>query len=798
MNIINSISKGNLKNNKSKSTLIIISIALTTCLLVSIGILGLKFADGLTKGSIERAGSHHARYRGVNSKDIDILENHISIDDIGVIGNLGTMQDENMNLSIAHIDDSYVKFTNLELLSGNLPEKIGEIALTDAHLESLNLDNNIGYEIDIKYYVGDKFVEGKYKLTGIIKANEKSRAEKMYSGVISNEEYLKEKGEDAKYTAFITIKNTEKDSKKDIEYQVKDIAKNLNIPEEKTIINSDYLNNLKPGLSIKLAQMFAGIIVLMTAIIVIYNIFYFSINSKIKDYGKLRAVGATKKQIKKIIMKEGLFLSLIGIPIGLILGVFLGEVVIGKFIGEKIVIFSLKQVIILIIAGVSTLFAVIISLIKPMRIASNISAVEAMKYSESEAGKTERKTYYEQMDIKKLTDANLQRNKKRTIITSISLSLSAILFVTTSIIMNAFDAKEMAKTHHPNDFSIGLTNYSYGNNLSYNEDEMILYNELQLDNPLNDEFIDKLSNIDGVKRIFKSYNVRMKQISPKMLEEEFSNIKSFRKSDVEELNKYVKEGSFNTDEYIKNNGIAFSSASFNEFYGDIKIGDTVELEIFDGNNIVTKEFTVMAITDSRGSYLLPEEVFNSMFNTNVVSSIGIDVDSKKHDEINNYLDSIAQGDKYLSFTTLKNSIKEMKESVAITNIIGYGLVSIIFIISLMNFINTLISNALSRKKEIGMLRAIGLSDKQLLQMLDKEGLFYIKITLISAIVIGTVAGFIGIQIMKQTGASYARFEIPILMIVFLFALPLIEIICNKLIVKNIKKESIVDLIRYND
>lgn len=797
MNMLNIISKGNLRTNKSKSILVAISIALTTCLLVSIGILGVKFADGMTKGAIDRAGSHHARYRGIDSKKVDVLNNHVSIDKVGLIGKLGDLSDENMTLSVAHINDAYMEFTNLELAQGELPKKAGEVVVNDAYLENLNLNNSLGSMINLKYYVGDKLVEGEYKLTGITKAGEKSREEKLYDVIISNEEYLKEKGEDATYTGFITVKDFKNSSKNDIKYMINDIANGLEIPEEKVIINDDYLNNIKPDMGIILGQFFAGFIVVMTAIIVIYNIFYFSINSKIKDYGKLRAVGATSKQIKKIILKEGLFLSLIAIPIGLMLGVFLGEVVIGKILGEAIVLFNAKQIIILLIAACSTLFAVVISLIKPMKVAANISPVEAMKYSESAHAKSSRKNYYEQIDLKKLTKINLQRNKKRTITTCLSLSLSAVLFVIVSIMMNAFNPEEMAKVHHQGDFSVSLDNYSFGNNLSYNEDEMPLYNELQLEGLINEEFIDELKAMDGVEEVSKSNRIRAKQISPKMQEGEFNDISSFSKSEVDELNERVKEGSFDTDEYIKNNGIAFSSASFTKEYGNIKLGDKVVFEIFDGKKIIKKEFTVMAIIDDISAYLLPEEVFN-MFESNTIQGVSLKVNKENYEQINNYLTSLGEGNKFLSVGKLEDAIKDMKKSVGMTNIIGYGLVSIIFIISLMNFINTLISSALSRKKEFGMLKAIGLSNKQLKTILQREGIFYVMVTFICAIVFGVSGGYIAIEVMKVMGASYARFGIPISVIIFLCALPLIGLIANRAIIKNMNKESVVDIIRYND
>lgn len=97
-----------------------------------------------------------------------------------------------------------------------------------------------------------------------------------------------------------------------------------------------------------------------------------------------------------------------------------------------------------------------------------------------------------------------------------------------------------------------------------------------------------------------------------------------------------------------------------------------------------------------------------------------------------------------------------------------------------------------------MLKAIGLSNKQLKTILQREGIFYVMVTFICAIVFGVSGGYIAIEVMKVMGASYARFGIPISVIIFLCALPLMGIIANRAIIKNMNKESVVNIIRYND
>ena len=81
------------------------------------------------------------------------------------------------------------------------------------------------------------------------------------------------------------------------------------------------------GKNLDLGTVFGAIglilLIMVTGYLIIYNIFYISIVRDIKFYGQLKTIGTTKKQIKKIIIKQALRLCLIAIPMGLVLGLSL-------------------------------------------------------------------------------------------------------------------------------------------------------------------------------------------------------------------------------------------------------------------------------------------------------------------------------------------------------------------------------------------------------------------------------------------------------------------------------------------
>ena len=123
---------------------------------------------------------------------------------------------------------------------------------------------------------------------------------------------------------------------------------------------------------------FVGLVIVLSSILVIYNIFYISIVTKVQEFGKLRAIGATKKQIKNIVFKEGFILAGIAIPIGIILGYVLANIIIKSFM--DIDVKSSRLPVILSVVVISFI-SVVLSLLKPMKVASKVSIVDAVRYT---------------------------------------------------------------------------------------------------------------------------------------------------------------------------------------------------------------------------------------------------------------------------------------------------------------------------------------------------------------------------------------------------------------------------------
>lgn len=130
----------------------------------------------------------------------------------------------------------------------------------------------------------------------------------------------------------------------------------------------------------------------------------------------------------------------------------------------------------------------------------------------------------------------------------------------------------------------------------------------------------------------------------------------------------------------------------------------------------------------------------------------------------------------------------------------YAFLGILGAICIMNMINTMIHSVHVRKKEIGMLQAVGMSDFQLQLMLQLEGLFYTAGTLLMAVGGGSLAGYPVFLWARKNGMFNIRnyhypLEATLIMIAVLVS---VQIIMVFVIGTSVKKDSLIDRIRFEN
>lgn len=787
------IAKSNIKHNKSKSILLIITIILSSLLLTAVATTAVNWNNFNKERVSKYFGSYHLILKGLDDEELRTAKNHADVDKVGIINGLGIIEyDDESSIGFGYMDKNALEFNQLEFIEGNMPQNENEIVLDDVALDKLGYNKELNQKIKLKY--GDfslqDIIEKEFTLVGITKASETSIARKSYTGIFSKEYMINTRDMSKEnFNVLLTVKNAKHLSGEEIKLKANKIGNDIGLSKANIIVNEDYINSQKPDIEIVIGAVIISLIIIVSSILVIYNIFYMSIVSKVQEFGKLRAIGARKKQIKAIIFKEGIYLAIIGIPIGVILGYTIGEFIVSNLMQMRSSSFNLYIVIAVVIMS---LFTVVISLLKPMKIASRISIVEAIKFNGNDKGIKSRKGYAE-LDLKKLAYANIKRNKKRTYITILSLTLSGIIFISMATILNSMDAKIMATNHFPYDIKISLDNYTYGDD----ESPKTEINILQANNPLSSDFINEIKNIDGVTEVSTAKDLKA-QLKDYKAEFKYQSLGSIDEDDLEELNLYLESGEINLDKLKSGDEIIFTYSDLAKEL-NINVGDKITLILYDGNKEIEKEFIVQAITDGSGDLAIHEDAFSKIVKSNANVAIGFNINKNKYEDVKTIIENMIKDNGHLEMKLLEDEIAIYEISIFTTKAIAYCLVTIVGIIGFMNLINSMISSIITRKKELGMLQAIGLTNKQLIKMLNIEAAFYIVNMLIGTLSVGSLIGYVGVMIFRSTGASYAVYKFPILQVIIMICSIVVALLLlTYLITKNFNKESLVDRVRYSE
>lgn len=789
---INKIAISNLKHSKLKSIVTSITIVLTTCLLVSVGIITLNMVNQFKIDAVRTAGNSHASYTKLAENQIDIIRKHSEIESVGENSSeIGKITVGKTDLTLFYSDENWFKFSNQNILEGKLPKLKNEIALDKEMITDLGSEATLGNKIKLKFNdINGNIIEEEFVLSGIIERSEYNVIKNDSDGIISKE-FISQKNYDTSYKATVRLKNEENLSAQEIESKVNHIAKELNLYNDSDNIkmNKIYLMSKKPDLTTIVGGVVTTLIIILTSCIVIYNIFYISVINKTQEIGKLKAIGSTKKQIKNIILKEGLILSMVSIPIGLILGYIVSNLILKLLMYDINV--DIEDILLIIISTtILTIITVYIGIIRPMKLASKVSPIEAMKYNESFIPTRKSRKGYLEIDIKKLAYSSLFRNKKRTYLTLISISLSGILFVSISTVLQSINAEQIVKQSMTNDFEFKLKYATYDHQ---NERAQIATN-----NPFNSSFISDIESLKGVDNV-NVVNVITCDMNIFGKEHKEGELAGFDDDMLNRASGSIESGKINIEK-IKSGDEIIISTFAHDVLG-LNVGDSITLKYDNLETTITKEVNIGAVVSIYiGSpFITSNDLIKNTDSNNYTQLIQVEAMDVYYDSVNDVLRDISQNYNNLEYSDFKGELKLYTNAFFGVKTMGYGLVGIIGIISLVNLANTIITSVISRKKELGMMQAIGMSNKQLKNMLQIEYLFYIGISIVISLAIGSVLGYFIYRGLYNMGIDYAVYKYPLIPILVLIMVSVFAQMGIKYFIKNhFKRESLIDRVKYSE
>lgn len=810
----------NMRHYKSKNILIGIAIILTTLLLLVIPSIGKDMVEVNFAVINKIYPTWHALYRNVDESTVMKLAAHHDVKTYGLRSDAGYMNLEDATVSMMYMDRTGMELYKVKLKEGQLPQKENDIVVSKGILEALGQNGKIGDTITVPYQILkddglDYTKEKDFRICGFLADNESSKEQKQYTSLVS-EAFLKAEipVEQVKYRFLLQVNGQKGNTTADYTETIQNIARQFGISEDDMNINKEYLaaNYVDPAT----IPVIVGImlIVVLAGIITIYSVYYVSMNQRVREFGKLKAIGATKRQLRQIVLREGMGVALFAIPIGLLIGTVAVKVVLLQFVehakDSNVLITEAYKVVakgevqlyywwIYLLAIAVTLCTVYLSLMKPMRMAAKVSEIEAMRYQGGSKRQKSSRKGYQFLNIGRLTKRNLAENKKKSTITIVSMAVTGIFVMMVATVLSCANPMESAKSSIVGQYEISPIVES--GNKEHPEYE---WAEVQKNNPLNEGLKQQIEELDGVERVdvFTALKVSGGPFEEKIGTEFINGVPE---EYAEELKKGITEGNV-TYEELKSGDKVILDRALLHWYPDIKVGDKLKLNIHDGDNTFQKEIEVAAIGEygtgltNYNCLIMAKEGAEKLTINNSSSYFQVIADKDYDEALEASLQAIVDGSGRLQMRTWKNEYDTWENAIQMTRGACYAFIIILAAISIMNLINTMINSVHVRKKELGMMQAIGMSDRQLMKMLQLEGIFYTVGTLIISIGVGSLAGYPLFLYAKRTGMfDISTYHYPVTAaIIIILTLFVIQMLLAIFIAKSVRKDSLIERIRFSE
>lgn len=847
------LAKRSFKVNRFRNMIAILAIALTAVLFTSVFTIGLSLADTMMNESARMTGGRSdVDIKKLTEEEANRIKEHPLVKEYGyseVLGFGANPEYAHVKVEVRAANKVFAERFFSKPTTGTMPKAENEIAMDTILLDDLGIPHKVGEKINFQYDLGiggehTNIKSQEFILSGYWEGDRAMPSSEVWVSQKYIKQVLKENQIDYPANREQNIMTTlggmyhvsfSLDNKLMAESQAEQIMKDCDIPTDIrasvntlfTTLSTVPISNVLFGALGLLAIMFIGYLL-------IYNIFQISIVKDIRFYGLLKTIGTTGKQIKKIIRRQAWMLSVIGIPLGMLIGYLISVKLVAVISSSSRISFSVVfHPAILVFSAVFALITVMISCRKPAKMAAKISPVEAVKFADK--GKTKKakkgKTTTHGGKVWRMALRNLGRNKKKTALVLISLCLSLTIFNYIFINTKSFDLEKYISMVASSDFY--MADKSYLEPMStYNPKEETINDDLM-------NYINQQPGVEGSGRIAGQESlisgIEEKNTKPmvewllalrkvdmykndptidkviKSLEDQkeaYMNIIGYDPYLFTKMNVYegtIDQAKLDTGNYVVMQATMDDYGKWTSFYAP---GDHV--------TIAGRTFEVLAtanadskLRDDQGKFaspsndagqniithaFLPYAEYIQLFpGSNPIAAIA-DVKEENRAQMDDALASyIAETSPNLIYESIDEYLDEFNTSKRSSEIVGYTLSGILALIGILNFLNTTVTGIYSRKKELAMLQSIGMTGRQLKKMLLLEGIYHVGTSAVFMAVIGNLIAYLAISGDIGGYTTYHFSAIPILFSVLFLGVA--AVIIPLLSYKNLNNTSIVERLR---
>ena len=788
-----------------KNTIAVLAIMLATLLFTSLFTIAISLQTAMQESNMRTTGtSAHAGIKRLSWEEYEKLSSDTGIKDIGysiIIGNAVGDDFNKTPTELRYGDETYSELTFNTPDTGHLPEQKNEIATSRIVLDAMGLPDKVGTQMKVTFTTDTDTFTDTFTLCGIwdgdaVAYRQTMLLSKAYTEQVAPVIHGETDGTTPPVGTGYIDAVMMMPTAWNIEKQALDVTSEYGL-DERVSINDAY-GMATVSLS-SMLPLVAGIAVIFIAgYLLIYNVFYISIAQDIRFYGMLKTLGTTARQIRKIVYKKAIKLSLMGIPIGLLLGWPIGRLLLPAIVNmltDDIRIVTTVNPLIFLVAIFFSAITVFISCQKPAILAAKVSPMEALHYIEQAGGKKKQRRS-KHISTMMMAKNNLTRNKKKVMIVTLSFALSIVLLNSVYTYVTSFDFDKFVADFSLTDFTVSdttvINNYAPYNTANVSQD-----------------FISQAESLNGLEDIGNIYLWTSKQ---PLSENDLARLQelSASSSDIaNELENYrvrqehgvnvyglddfpaeyvqVLDGELNTEQWKAGTGVYVTPL---RMMGDgslclYKPGDQISVTQLDGTNKVYDVLAVVSIPSALQTPLQVDMGLDYIFPTNellenMVSAdqpamktiFNVDEEHQLATEnwLKNYTTNTDTALDYLSKVTLRQTFDGM---INMYRLVGGALCAILALIGILNFINSMTTSILSRYREIAMLQSVGMTGRQVKQMLIYEGIGYSILGLFGSLILSVIAS---LTVVRMMGAELTYFTWHFTLLpVFLCIIPLILI-----------------------
>ncbi len=553
------------------------------------------------------------------------------------------------------------------------------------------------------------------------------------------------------------------------------------------------------------------VIIIFTSVFCIKNSFDISITEKIKQYGMLRSIGATKKQIKKNVFYEAAILGIIGIPLGIALGYlasFILVIVSNYFLKDLMLtgfklefIFSLPVTLVALALGTITIF---FSAFHSAKRASKVTAIDSIRNSANITLKSSKlkcpKIIKKTLGIGgEISYKNIKRNNKKYRTTVISIIISTSVFIGLSYFVSSiFKVSNMELSQ--SDYNLVLIlqdknsyeNVQKATRLDNIEDYAIYRNKMiNIKNPQynpnylkygrfdqnyakKDSYVTILSLGDyQYQKYLQKLNLNYAEYQDKAIL--YDNELLYYNEKGKNKKYYTRKYSYEPNSIIN----VYDNAYYDHTYEtNLEIGYITDIQPFGLNENTT-------------TLIVSDKIINEFYMHN--NTLTVYYNSNNPNQLQDDLDTLLAGERY-SITNIAENVKMTNSLYTLIAIFLYGFMIVISLIGITNIFNTITTSMYLRKQEFAMLKSIGMTKKEFNKMIRLESILMGIKSLVIGIPIGLAISYlIYLALLNTEGISFQAPILPI--IISIIVVYLLISILMKYSLNKINKQNTIETIR---